>query len=133
MKDTCCDAYTIRRRLELCKDSNLKIFNANAQTMLESWHDGAYGYCGVMANFHPSLYSRFFKEDNEVLQCYLGLAAMIVNLSYPCCAKYFLDKYEGIDMDTYARSMGDNNFTDYEKSCVDQFAILNAFFDRIEI
>ena len=125
IKDTCCDAPTIRKRLEICKGSNLKIFNANAQTMLESYRDGAYGYCGVMANFHPALYSRLFAEDSDVLQGYLGLSAMLENLTYPCCAKYFLDKHVGIKMETYARSADENNFTDYQKSCIDQFALLN--------
>ena len=125
IKDTCCDASTIKKRVEICKGSNLKIFNANAQTMLESYRDGAYGYCGVMANFHPTLYSRLLKEEYDVLQAYLGLSAMLENLTYPCCAKYFLDKYVGIRMDTYARCVDENNFTDYQKSCIDQFAIFN--------
>jgi len=127
-----CDAPTIRKRIEICKGSNLKIFNANAQTMLESWRDGAYGYCGVMANFHPSLYVRLLKENNDVLQGYLGLSAMLENLTYPCCAKYFLDKHVGIKMEIYARSADEKNFTDYQKSCIDQFAILDkAIAERI--
>ncbi|MBQ9112570.1 MAG: dihydrodipicolinate synthase family protein [Clostridia bacterium] len=125
IKDTCGDAPTIKRRVEICKGSNLKIFNANGQTMLESYRDGAYGYCGVMANFHPALYSRLLKEENEVLQGYLALSAMIEALTYPCCAKYYLNKYEGVEMPTYARSADENNFTDYQKSCIDQFALLN--------
>ena len=125
IKDTCCDATIIKKRLEICKGSNLKIFNANAQTMLESYRDGAYGYCGVMANFHPALYSRLFKENNDVLQSYLGLSAMLENLTYPCCAKYFLDKHVGIKMEIYSRSADENNFTDYQKSCIDQFATLD--------
>ena len=125
IKDTCCDAPTIRRRIEICKGSNLKIFNANAQTMLESYRDGAYGYCGVMANFHPALYSRLFKANNDVLQGYLGLAAMLENLTYPCCAKYYLNKFENIEMETFSRSADQSAFTDYQKSCIDQFATLN--------
>ena len=125
IKDTCCDAPTIKKRVEICKGSNLKIFNANAQTMLESYRDGAYGYCGVMANFHPALYSRLLKENSDVLQGYLGLSAMLENLTYPCCAKYYLNKFEGIAMESFARSADESNFTDYQKSCIDQFATLN--------
>lgn len=131
IKDTCCDAPTIKRRVEICKGSNLKIFNANAQTMLQSLRDGAYGYCGVMANFHPALYKRMLREDSDVLQGYLGLAAMLEGLTYPCCAKYYLDKYEGISMSTYARSADEKGFTDYQKSCIDQFATLDNAFSRL--
>ena len=130
IKDTCCDAPTIKRRVEICKGSNLKIFNANAQTMLESYRDGAYGYCGVMANFHPALYSKLLREESDVLQGYIGLSAMLENLTYPCCAKYYLDKYEGIEMETWARSADENNFTDYQKSCIDQFATLSAYVSK---
>lgn len=130
IKDTCCDAPTLRKRIEICKGSNLKIFNANAQTMLESYHNGIFGYCGVMANFHPAMYSRLFKENNELLQAYLGLAAMLENLTYPCCAKYYLNKYVGIKMDIYARSADEKKFTDYQKSCIDQFAMLNKALEN---
>ncbi len=130
IKDTCCDAATLKRRAEICKDTNLKIFNANAQTMLESYRAGAYGYCGVMANIHPALYSRMFKENSDILQAFLGLSATIENLTYPCCAKYYLDKYEGISMSTYARSADENSFTDYQKSCIDQFAELSKYISE---
>ena len=130
IKDTCCDAALIRRRLKWCEGSNLKIFNANAQTMLETAKDGCYGYCGVMANFHPSLYSRLLRKETlndqktSLLQDFLGLAATIENLTYPCCAKYYLNKHEGIAMEYTSRSADAGNLTDYQKNCVDQLAEL---------
>ena len=133
IKDTCCDAALIRQRLAWCEGSNLKIFNANAQTMLESAKDGCYGYCGVMANFHPALYSKLLKpetlndKETSLLQDFLGLAATIEPMTtYPCCAKYYLDKFEGIKMESIARSADVANFTDYQKSCVDQLAEMSA-------
>lgn len=129
-KDTCGDAELIRKRIEVCRGTNLKIFNANGQTMLESYRDGAYGYCGVMANFHPALYSRALKENNETIQSFLCLSAMLEALTYPCCAKYYLNKFEGIEMSTYARSADDKGFNDYQRSCIDQFALLNKTFDE---
>ena len=130
LKDTCCDADVIRRRLEWIKGSPLQLFNANAQTMLESAKDGAAGYCGVMANFHPALYSKLLRtetlntKETSLLQDFLGLAATIENLTYPCCAKYYLDKYEGVTMEPDARSADIAKFTDYQKHCVDQLAEL---------
>ena len=135
IKDTCCDAAVIRQRLAWCEGSNIKIFNANAQTMLESAKDGCYGYCGVMANFHPALYSRLLKpetlntKETSLLQDFLGLAATIEPMTtYPCCAKYYLDKFEGIKMESIARSADVANFTDYQKSCVDQLAEMTRMF-----
>ena len=128
IKDTCCDASVIRQRLEWIKGSPLQLFNANAQTMLESAKDGAAGYCGVMANFHPALYSKLLKpetlnsKETSLLQDFLGLAATIENLTYPCCAKYYLNKYEGVAMEPNARSADVAKFTDYQKHCADQLA-----------
>ena len=135
IKDTCCDAAIIRQRLKWCEGSTLKIFNANAQTMLESAKDGCFGYCGVMANFHPALYVRLLKpetlytKETSLLQDFLGLAATVEPMTtYPCCAKYYLDKFEGIQMEPIARSADVANLTDYQKNCVDQLAELAEAF-----
>ena len=129
VKDTCCDAELIRARLEICKGSHLKLFNANAQTLLETVRAGVYGYCGVMANFHPDLYTRLLKgdlnsSDASLLQDFLGLAATIEGQTYPCCAKYYLNRFEGVAMEPDARSADVRNLTAYQKSCVNQLAEL---------
>ena len=129
VKDTCCDADLIRSRLNICKGSHLKLFNANAQTLLETARAGVYGYCGVMANFHPDLYSRLLRgdldsSDASLLQDFLGLAATIEGQTYPCCAKYYLNRFEGVAMEPDARRADVRNLTAYQKSCVDQLADL---------
>ena len=129
VKDTCCDAEVIARRIKICEGSNLKILNANAQTMLSTLQNGGYGYCGVMANFHPELYCALWESDYNsreasLLQDFLGLAATIESLTYPCCAKYYLDKYEGIAMERFARSNDEKLLTKYQTDCVDQLAEL---------
>ncbi len=130
LKDTCCDADLIAKRLAWCRGSELRIFNANAQTLLQSLKDGAHGYCGVMANMHPDLYGKLFhgeyaSREASLLQDYLGLAAMVEGLTYPCCAKYHLDRHEGIHMEWRARSADVNNLTPYQQSCIDQLAELS--------
>lgn len=134
IKDTCCHAPTIRRRVEICKGSPLKLFNANAQTTLQSVRDGAMGYCGIMANMHPQLYSKLLKpetlfdKETDLLQNYLAHAALVeAYLVYPCIAKYYLDKYENVPMSTYARSADEKDFTDYQQECMDQFAALSRY------
>lgn len=129
VKDTCCDADLIRSRLNICKGSHLKLFNANAQTLLETVRAGVYGYCGVMANFHPDLYTRLLKgdlnsSDASLLQDFLGLAATVEGQTYPCCAKDYLNRFEGVAMEPDARSADVRNLTAYQKSCVDQLAEL---------
>lgn len=132
IKDTCCDADLIAHRLDICRGSHLEIFNANAQTLLPTIKAGASGYCGVMANFHPELYVRLWRADRNsreasLLQDYLGLAATAEALTYPCCAKDYLNRYRGIAMETYARSADEANYTPYQRSCIDQFAELSEY------
>ena len=57
MKDTSCDAAIMAERCKLLKDSKFQLLNANCQTLLESMQQGGAGYCGIMCNFHPRLYS----------------------------------------------------------------------------
>ncbi len=129
LKDTCCDAELIARRAELCKGSDLRIFNANSQTLLQSLKDGAHGFCGVMANFHPDLYGKLYHGDCEsheisLLQDFLGLAATVESLTYPCCAKYYLDRHESVSMEWRARSADVTGLTPYQRSCIDQLSEL---------
>ena len=95
LKDTCCDADQIREKLAICKDTRLKLYNANTATLLESLKDGAYGYCGVMANMHPRLYrilyDRYQTEDMTELSEFLNMAALIERQCYPVNAKYYLN------------------------------------------
>lgn len=132
IKDTCCDSDLIAHRLDICRGSRLEIFNANAQTLLSTLKNGCSGYCGVMANIHPELYARLWHSDFDsreasLLQDYLGLAATAESLTYPCCAKDYLNRYRGIEMDTFARSADEANYTPYQRGCIDQFAELSAF------
>ncbi len=130
IKDTCCDADLIAHRLDILRGSHLELLNANAQTLLASLRAGGAGYCGVMANLHPELYARLWKMDwsskeAELLQAYLGLSAATETLTYPCCAKDYLNRYRGIPMETFARSADEKNYTPYQRSCIDQFAALS--------
>ncbi len=136
IKDTCCDADVIRHRLEICRGSHLEIFNANAQTLLETLKAGASGYCGVMANMHPELYVKLFRMDYNtkeasLLQDYLALTAMVESISYPCSAKDFLNRFRGIDIETYARSADENAYTPYQRSIIAQFAELNEYMTKV--
>ena len=133
IKDTCCDAERIAERLRICEGSQLKLFNANAQTFLKTMQYGAAGYCGVMANFQPSLYAwlvRHWKDEPQkaaLVQDFLCMSTIAEGMNYPCSAKYYLDRYVGIPMELTARSVDHQAFSSYQRHCVDQFAEMNEF------
>ncbi len=95
IKDTCCDLAMIKRRVELSAGSRLHLANANSQTLLASFEAGCKAFSGVMANFHPELYVWLYEnwqsepEKAQRLSDYLSTAALVENLDYPICGKYF--------------------------------------------
>ena len=109
LKDTCCDADVIRRKIEAVKGTPLKIFNANSASLLLTLRDGAAGFSGVMANFHPEIYRwlcrNFDKEPEkaEQVQNFLGFASLSERQIYPPNAKYYLS-LEGLAITTVTRS-----------------------------
>lgn len=108
LKDTCCDIRQIREKLDVIKGTNLKLYNANTTTLLESLRAGAAGYSGVMANFHPQLYAwlceHYQEKKAEELQDFLSIASLIERQYYPVNAKYHLREIEGLPMTTVSRT-----------------------------
>ncbi len=96
LKDTCRDPGLIKEKIKAGAPFGLKVFNANAASLLTSLQDGAAGYSGVMANFHPDLYvwlqDNWTSQPQEAadLQDYLSLASAIEYQYYPINAKYHL-------------------------------------------
>ena len=128
IKDTCCDGALIGRRLELLRGTDIALYNANAQTRLQTLRQGCAGYCGVMANFHPDLYVRlcqnFNSDSARVLQSFLALAAFAEGLTYPAAAKYYLSAFEGLPLRINSRSVDAALLTDYQKSILSQMRTL---------
>ena len=124
MKDTCCDAAMIKERCEILKGSNFKLLNANCQTLLETMRNGADGYCGIMCNFHPALYSWLGKNYNsekaDLVQSVTGIFGFTeVGLPYPLTAKYHMNLC-GIKTENIARNRKSDELTEYAKSCMEQ-------------
>ncbi len=127
MKDTCCDADLMAHRCELLAGTPMKLYNANAQTLLDSLRTGAAGYCGVMCNFHPDLYARLcevFRNDPaeaERLQAFLGTAAFTESLCYPVTAKYHLREIAGLPLDSLeTRKRPADDLKRYDRDCIEQ-------------
>ena len=134
IKDTCCDANTIKQRLEILKGSELYLFNANCQTLLETLKDGGAGYCGIMANYHPELYvwlcHNFDKqpEKAEILGKFFCMSGFTENgLPYPLSAKYHM-KLNGIPTELITRKPGGGEVTPYVEDCMKQMRALAEYF-----
>ena len=128
IKDTCCDAEMIKERIEVLKGCDIGLYNANAQTLLETLRAGADGYCGVMANFHPEIYKWLFdnadKKEAEIVQAFVCMTAFTESLAYPATAKYYVNAHEGIEIEPISRAVDCNLITEYQKSCLAQMKTL---------
>lgn len=133
LKDTCCDINQIKAKLAAVENTNLKIYNANTATILESLRAGCAGFSGVMANFHSDLYvwlcENFQKDPKkaELVQDFLGLASVIECQSYPVNAKYHMN-LEGVEMELLSRSKNMNELTSSRKAEVEQLHHLYHWF-----
>jgi len=118
LKDVSCDINTVRRRLELTKDSNLTISNANAAIAFEAMKSGASGFCGVFNNFHPDLY-RWLQDEGEIhaelaneLARFLVLSAATEGMGYPKLAKTYHQRL-GTIQSSFSRAVPEAIFEKY--------------------
>lgn len=114
LKDTCCDLEQIKEKVDLCKGTNLKLYNANTSTLLESLRYGAAGYSGVMANMQCELYAwlcdHIHDPKADKLSDELTICSLIERQLYPVNAKYYLS-LEGLPITTQTRSKSDSDLT----------------------
>lgn len=133
IKDTCCNANLIKERINLIGTHHLRLFNANAQTLLESLKSGGAGYCGIMCNFHPQLYVWLvqnydkYPEKAEKIGAFLSVTAFTEALTYPATAKYYLNTFENIPIDIYSKTCDYNRFSDYDRLCMKQMKLLSDY------
>jgi 4-hydroxy-tetrahydrodipicolinate synthase len=121
LKDVSCDIEIEKRRIEIAKGSELKLFNANTETLLDSLIAGYDGYNGVMGNFHIDIYKWLFnnyasKPDvARELQNQLTKAAEIEKFAYPINAKYHM-QLENVKMGVFSRKLSKEVFTEERKN-----------------
>lgn len=111
LKDTCLNAPRIREKLAVIRDTPLKLYNAHIATLLESLRNGAYGFSGIMANFHPEVYvwlTRNIHHPNaEKVQHVLTAASLLEHELYPTNAKFFLKEIAKLPITTRCRVQDD--------------------------
>lgn len=109
LKDTSCDLENMKAKMKAVAGTRLKLYNANTSTLLESLKEGAAGYSGVMANFHPQLYvwicEHFREGAAQELSDELTMMSFIEKQCYPTNAKYYLKEIQGLPLTTRTRVM----------------------------
>jgi 4-hydroxy-tetrahydrodipicolinate synthase len=135
LKDTCCDTEQIQAKLDAVKESELKIYNANSATLLETMKLGVAGYSGVMANFHPDLYVWLMDYglskpiEADALINFLSIASLIEKQIYPMNAKYYL-MLEGVLNNYHCRSRNHQEFTSTSRLDVEQLRSLSKEYSQ---
>lgn len=129
LKDTSCNMDSMNEKLNILKGSEMKLYNANTATLLDSLRAGAAGYSGVMANFHPALYHWLCKnyqkheKEAEQLANVLTMCSLIENSSYPVNAKYAMQCMK-LPFDLMTRKLDASNLTVAQRSEVEQLLSL---------
>lgn len=128
IKDTCCDAALIARRVAQLGE-RAALFNANSATLLDSLRAGCAGFSGVMANFHPALYGYLYRnwresgERIEELAALLSFASGVERGAYPTSAKYHMNRM-GVTMNLACRNQPAGAFTPLLRREVDALVVL---------
>lgn len=135
MKDTCCEAKTIRKRVEQLKGSGFKVLNANCQTLLKSMRDGCDGYCGIMCNYHPALYAwlgkNIYDEKADLVQAFIGTFGYTEDgLPYPLSAKHHMSLC-GIKTEPITRKPGPAALNPDQMSSVAQMKMATDLIENM--
>lgn len=117
IKDTCCNLPQIEAKVEACKGSSLRFYNANTATLLGSLRAGGSGFSGVGDNAIPHLYAwlcqNFDKQPDiaQALQAFLDESAPVVDDHYAHSVKYYLHTF-GVPMTKLSRTEAYNMVED---------------------
>lgn len=138
LKDTCCDLETLPRRLQMLKDTPLKLYNANSASLLESLRSGGAGFSGVMANFHPRLYvwlcENWEKEPEKAaeLQGFLTMCSYIESRLYPVNFKRYLVE-QGVLASDYSRAQDRGGLTPLIQDEVRQLELISKRLEELYV
>ena len=129
IKDTCCDAALIARRVELLK-GRIQLFNANCATFLETLKTGADGFSGIMANYHPDLlrwlYTHYQSQPEKArrLSAMLSVMSLVEGCGHPAAVKYHMNLL-GIPMELRCRSIdAAKRFGPLDRHAIDDLLIM---------
>lgn len=128
IKDTCCDADLIARRIALLH-GRIQLFNANCATALETLQSGADGFSGIMANYHPELYVWLMEnlhsrpEDARRLAAFLSMMSAAEGCCHPVCAKYHMNLVD-VPMSLHTRIRSSEEFGPLDRHAIDDLLVM---------
>jgi 4-hydroxy-tetrahydrodipicolinate synthase len=134
LKDTCCNLAQLREKIAAAQSFGLKLFNANAATLLESLRMGASGFSGVMSNMVPQLFARLcaiWQTEPalaERLQAFVGASSLAEYQQYNVNAKYYL-QLEGVPMGIASRARDAAQFGANNALEIEQLRTLAQWFE----
>lgn len=134
LKDASCDMKIIKEKLKVMEGSELKLFNANSATLIDSIKAGAHGYCGIMANFHPECYNKAMdftleKRETKEIESFITLSSVIEYQNYPRNSKYYLN-ISGVPMNTNTRSKS-NVLSNSQKLELEALSKLSLYYTSL--
>lgn len=131
IKDTCCDAKLIAERVRLL-NGRIQLFNANCATFLETLKDGADGFSGIMANYHPDLlvwlYRNYQKQPEKAreLSSMLSVMSLVEGCGHPAAVKYHMNLI-GIPMELKCRSIdAETHFGQLDRHAIDDLLVMEG-------
>lgn len=131
IKDTCCDAKRIAERVRLL-NGRIQLFNANCATFLETLKDGADGFSGIMANYHPDLlvwlYQNYQKQPEKArqLSSMLSVMSLVEGCGHPAAVKYHMNLV-GIPMELKCRTIdADVRFDPLDRHAIDDLLVMEG-------
>jgi 4-hydroxy-tetrahydrodipicolinate synthase len=113
-KDTCHNLDLMKQKLSAISGKNLKFFNTQMGTLIDTLEAGGHGFSSYAANLYPELVqwvSLNFAKDRATalkIQQILAIAEHSINSKYPASAKYFVSQNAGVDIATTCRSIYDS-------------------------
>ena len=128
LKETSRSIRHVHAKLDAAAGTTLRVYNADATTLLPSLQGGGYGYCGIAANFYPDLLAWLcahyddHPEAAAALQAAIASVDPVLHQKYPVCAKYYRDR-AGMPMLTISR-VNDARLDIYDMRVLDSIAQL---------
>jgi 4-hydroxy-tetrahydrodipicolinate synthase len=106
-KDTCLSERQIVAKLAAIRGSRLRLFNAEAESLLVSLRAGGAGFSGIAANAYPEAFvwlcAHVDDPAADAVQDVLTVTERVIDAKYPASAKRFLRRERGVAIEEICR------------------------------
>lgn len=139
VKDTSHDVAVLARKAELTRGSRVRIYNAQAHSVVRSVRDGGAGFSGWVGNILPGLMgwlvAHAHEDDPQVLrvQRALSVAEAALGSNYPSSAKWVLRTSFGVPIQDVSRMSADANLTPHNTQPLRDLIALLAEADLLDL